>query len=90
MKQLSEWRRWRLTGGDAAAVLTGFILLLFSLRLRARAACVFVALGNFVASLSCISAFSSDVFIAPGGKEEDEEEEEEGAWGRKHHAGREN
>lgn len=38
--------------------------------------CVFVALGNFVASLCCVSAFSKDVFISPGGKEEEDEEEE--------------
>lgn len=49
----------------------------FLFRLRAKAACVFVAPGNFVASLSCVSAFSKDVFIAPGGKEEEEDEEEE-------------
>lgn len=34
---------------------------------------MFVALGNFVASLSCVSAFSKDVFISPGGKEKEEE-----------------
>lgn len=44
--------------------------------LCATAACVFVALGNFVASLCCVSAFSKDVFISPGGKEEEDEEEE--------------
>lgn len=35
---------------------------------------MFVAPGNFVASLSCVSAFSKDVFISPGGKEEEDEE----------------
>lgn len=61
-------RRWCVDRG---------CLLLFSFGLRAKAACVFVALGNFVASLSCVSAFSKDVFIAPGGKEEEDEEAEE-------------